>query len=120
MEEEYGALLANQTRDLVPRPSGRNVVTAKWIWTHKRRADGSFERYKALCVLRGCNEQLGVDYDETFSPVVKLAEGLLTDKTRIHLRSASVRTYTFFTTRFPRFLSIRGARGLLALNQVLI
>jgi hypothetical protein len=45
---------------------------------------------------------------------------LLTDKTRIHLRSASVRTYTFFTTGFPRFLSIRGARGLLALNQVLI
>jgi hypothetical protein len=45
---------------------------------------------------------------------------LLTDKTRIHLRSASVRTYTFFTTGFQRFLSIRGARGLLALNQVLI
>jgi hypothetical protein len=45
---------------------------------------------------------------------------VLTDKTRIHLRSASVRTYTFFTTGFPRFLSIRGARGLLALNQVLI
>jgi hypothetical protein len=45
---------------------------------------------------------------------------LLTDKTRIHLRSSSVRTYTFFTTGFPRFLSIRGARGLLALNQVLI
>jgi hypothetical protein len=34
---------------------------------------------------------------------------LLTDKTRIHLRSASVRTYTFFTTGFSRFLSIRGA-----------
>jgi hypothetical protein len=49
----------------------------------------------------------------TYSP-------LLTDKTRIHLRSASVRTYTFFTTGFPRFLSIRGATGLLALNQVLI
>jgi hypothetical protein len=30
---------------------------------------------------------------------------LLTDKTCIHLRSASVRTYTFFTTGFPRFLS---------------
>jgi hypothetical protein len=45
---------------------------------------------------------------------------VLTDKTRIHLRFASVWTYTFFTTGFPRFLSIRGARGLLALNQVLI
>jgi hypothetical protein len=45
--KEYGALLANQTWDLVPRPSGCNVVTGKWIWTIKRRADGTLERYKA-------------------------------------------------------------------------
>jgi hypothetical protein len=41
---------------------------------------------------------------------------LLTDKRRIPLRSASVRTYIFFTTGFPRFLSIRGARGLQAFD----
>ena len=31
MEEGYAALLANQTWDLLPRPSGCNVVTGKWI-----------------------------------------------------------------------------------------
>jgi len=53
MEEEYAALLTNQTWDLVSRPSGFNVVTGKWIWTHKRRADGTLEHYKTRWVLRG-------------------------------------------------------------------
>ena len=75
MEEEYAALLANQTWDLVPRPSGCNVVTGKWIWTHKRRADGTLERYKARWVLRGFIQRPSVDYDETFSPIVKPATG---------------------------------------------
>jgi hypothetical protein len=57
----------------VPRPPGTNVITGKWIWTHKRRADGTLEWYKARWVLRGFTQRLGVDYDETFSPVVKPA-----------------------------------------------
>ena len=73
MEEEYAALLANQTWDVVPRPPSANVVTGKWIWTHKRRADGTLERYKARWVLRDFTQRPGVDYDETFSPVVKPA-----------------------------------------------
>jgi hypothetical protein len=45
---------------------------------------------------------------------------LLTDKRRIHLRFASIWTYTFFTTRFPRFLSIHRARGLQAFDLPLL
>jgi hypothetical protein len=73
MEEEYAALLANRTWDLVPRPPGSNVIIGKWIWTYKRWADGTLERYKACWVLRGFTQWPGVDYDETFSPVVKPA-----------------------------------------------
>jgi hypothetical protein len=51
MEDEHGALLANRTWDLVPRPPRANVVTGKWIFKHKFQADGSLERYKARWVM---------------------------------------------------------------------
>jgi hypothetical protein len=73
MEEEYAALLANHTWDLVPRPPGINVVTGKWLFRHKLTSDGSLDRYKAHWVLQGFTQRPGVDYDETFSPVVKFA-----------------------------------------------
>lgn len=47
MTEEFDALLANNTWDLVPCPSGANIVIAKWLFHHKFRPNGSLERYKA-------------------------------------------------------------------------
>jgi hypothetical protein len=47
MEEEYEAMISNGTWELVPRPQGSNVVTGKWVFTHKLRADGTLDRYKA-------------------------------------------------------------------------
>ena len=55
------------------RPLGANVVTGKWIFRYKFLADGSLDRYTARWVLHGFTQRLGVDYDETFSPVVKSA-----------------------------------------------
>jgi histone deacetylase 1/2 len=73
MEEEFTALQLNKTWDLVPRPAGTNVVSGKWIFKHKFNADGTLERYKARWVLRGFTQRPGIDFDETFSPVVKPA-----------------------------------------------
>jgi hypothetical protein len=73
MEEQYEALLAKHTWDLVRRPPNTNVVTGKWIFRHKLTSDGSIDRYKARWVLRSFTQRPRVDYDETFSFVIKFA-----------------------------------------------
>ena len=73
MDEEFRALQQNSTWELVPRPPQANIVTGKWIFKHKFQADVSLERYKARWVLRGFSKCPGVDFDETFSTVVKPA-----------------------------------------------
>jgi hypothetical protein len=71
MAEEYNALITNSTWRLVPRPPSANVVTGKWLFRHKYHSDSSLARHKARWVVHGFSQQAGVDYDETFSPVVK-------------------------------------------------
>jgi hypothetical protein len=46
IEDEYEALMSNGTWDIVPQPQGSNVITGKWVFTHKFRADGTFDCYK--------------------------------------------------------------------------
>ncbi|XP_021992185.1 uncharacterized mitochondrial protein AtMg00820-like [Helianthus annuus] len=53
MEEEFHALIKNNTWTLVPRPSNANVVGSKWIFRTKFKSDGSIERYKARLVAQG-------------------------------------------------------------------
>ncbi|KAK9116560.1 hypothetical protein Sjap_015507 [Stephania japonica] len=71
MENEYQALIKNGTWSLVPAHSSQNVVDNKWIFTVKKNSDGSINRYKARLVARGFKQLPGIDFDETFSPVVK-------------------------------------------------
>lgn len=73
MTEKSEALQVNNTWDLVPRPPGVNLVTGKWVFRHKFLPDGSLDRYKARWVLHGFTQRPGIDFDETFSPVVKPA-----------------------------------------------
>jgi hypothetical protein len=73
MHEEFSALKKNKTWTLVKPQPGRNVIDCKWVFKLKHQADGSIERHKARLIAKGFKQRLKIDYDDTFSPMVKPA-----------------------------------------------
>lgn len=63
--------MKQNTWDLVPPPSNANVIGCQWIFKIKRHSDGSIARYKARLVANGNQQYEGLDFTETFSPVIK-------------------------------------------------
>lgn len=59
----------NKTWDIVDRKEAKNnkVLSNKWIF--KQKDDGT---YKARLVVRGCQQEKGVDFQEIFSPVINI------------------------------------------------
>jgi hypothetical protein len=73
MDLEYDALMKHQTWHLVPPKRGANIIECKWVYKVKRKLDDSIDRYKARLVTKGFKQRYGIDYEDTFSPVVKAA-----------------------------------------------
>lgn len=71
MSDEIDAQQRNHTWDLVPANSTQHLVGCRWVYKLKYLPNGQLDKYKACLVAKGFNQQYGVDYAETFSPVIK-------------------------------------------------
>ena len=73
MNDELSSMDKNSVWKLVDLPPGLKAIGNKWVLKVKCKADGSINKYKARLVVKGFTQQEGIDYDETFSPVVRVA-----------------------------------------------
>ncbi|KAL8116351.1 hypothetical protein AgCh_022740 [Apium graveolens] len=73
MSIEIKALTDNQTWQLEDLPPGKKAIGSKWVYKVKLHANGTLERCKTRLVAKGYNQRYGIDYEETFSPVIKMS-----------------------------------------------
>lgn len=72
MKEELKSLKECGVWSLVNKPTGKNIVSNRWVYRIKREPCGNIERYRARLVARGFSQIPGVDYNQTYAPTANI------------------------------------------------
>ena len=86
MHEELLQFQRNDVWTLVPRPKGEHIISTKWIFRNKTDEEDNVIRNKARLVAQGYSQMEGVDYDDTFAPVVDMESIRILLTLACHLR----------------------------------
>ena len=106
MKKELDALDGMEAWDVVPREkaikTGRKIIASTWVFKRKRYPDGTVKKLKARLVARGDQQVEGVDYFDSFSPVVQWStiRLLLVLSMMLNLKSVQV-DYTLAFVQAP-------------------
>lgn len=73
MKHEMKSIKAHDTWTLCKLPKGKKAIQCRWLFKVKRNADNSINRFKARLCAKGFTQRYGIDYVETFAPVVKMS-----------------------------------------------
>jgi len=74
MDEEMDAIRKNKTWRLKDRPASRRVLKGKWVYKVKNEVEkigNNTTRHKGRLCFMGNRQIKGLDFNETFAPVVK-------------------------------------------------
>jgi hypothetical protein len=73
IDSEVNSILEKNVWELVDRPYHRKPIRGKWKFKVKYNPDGTVDKYKARLVAQGFNQEFGIDYEDTYSPVASLS-----------------------------------------------
>jgi len=73
MKDEMDSMMRNQAWKLVDLLPQHKSIENKWVFKIKHWVDGMIDKLKACLVVKEFTQIEGVDYEETFSPMVRIA-----------------------------------------------
>ncbi|GJX83199.1 retrovirus-related pol polyprotein from transposon TNT 1-94 [Tanacetum coccineum] len=74
MQDELHQFQRLDVWELVPRPTNRNVIAAKWLWKNKCDVENIVIHNKSRLVAKGYKQEEGINFKESFAPVARLEE----------------------------------------------
>ncbi|MCO5554806.1 hypothetical protein L7F22_008341 [Adiantum nelumboides] len=97
MQSKYNSIIANETWELIELPQGKHALSCKWVYKKKHTTEDPEPKYKTRLVAKGFKQKRGVDFDEIFSPVVKMTTlrlvlGLVATSEDLELNQMDVKT----------------------------